>query len=70
MSNQSTKTQYLSESLFEWLEEVWQEYNQGNKSEFLLGEIYAYVECLEVLLRKQGVDNDTLLAIEEHYGIR
>lgn len=69
MGNQ-TKKVYLSECLFEWLEEVWQEYNQGNKSDFLLGELYAYMECLEVILKRQGVDNDTLLALEEHFGIR
>lgn len=61
---------YLQENLITWLDEIWEEYSQGNKSEFLLGEIYAYIECLEIILQYKGVDNKTLLALEKHYGIR
>lgn len=60
----------LCERLLMWLDEVWAEYSQGDKSDFLLGQIYAYIECLETILQNAGVDNETLLDIERQYGIR
>ena len=61
---------YLEEYILLRLEEVREERCQDTESEFLLGEAYAYVECLEVILKRQGVDNETLLTIEKRYGIR
>lgn len=52
------------------LNELWQEYCRGDDSDFLLGEIYAYVECLEVILQSEGADHDVLLDLEARYGIR
>lgn len=69
MRKQSAIT-YLKEQLVMWLDEVWKEYCQGNKTDFLLGQIYAYVECLEVLMQCEGVDNQTQLDIETRYGLR
>lgn len=69
MSKKSAIKQ-LKEKLFMWLDEIWEEYSQGDESEFLLGEIYGYVECLEIILQSEGVDNETILALESRYGIR
>ena len=69
MCKQSVDT-YFQEKLFMWLDEAWEEYSGGNKSDFLLGKIYAYVECLEIIMQQEGCDNDVLLALEEQYGIR
>ena len=44
--------------------------NGSDKTNFELGEVYAYVDCLEMLLQYQGVENCVLLALEEKYGIR
>lgn len=61
---------YLEEYILLRLEEVQEEREQDDESEFLLGETYAFVECLEVILKSKGVDNETLLNIEKRYGIR
>jgi len=44
--------------------------NELENSEFLQGELYAYLECLEIILQGQGVDNAELLALEERLGVR
>lgn len=69
MDNQSVVI-YLQEKLLEWLDDVWNEYCNCDTSDFLLGQLYAYMECLEVILKSEGVDNSTMLALEEQYGIR
>lgn len=61
---------YLEEYILLRLEEVREERCQDSESEFLLGETYAFVECLEVILKDKGVDNETLLIIEKRYGVR
>ena len=69
MYKQFVKTS-VQEKLLTWLDEAWDEYCCGNESEFLQGKIYAYVECLEVILQSEGVSDEALLALEEQYGIR
>ena len=69
MGTQSAIT-HLKEQLTMWLDEIWEEYSKGDESDFLLGEIYGYVECLEIILQYEGVDNATILALEKRYGIR
>lgn len=61
---------YLRKRLITNLDELLEDYDNTNQSEFLLGGLYAYTECLEIILQSEGVDNDTLLALEQHYGIR
>lgn len=69
MSKQSYEC--VQDKIFAWLDEAWEEYRCcESDSEFLLGKIYAYVECLEVILQQNGVSNDALLALEKQYGIR
>lgn len=65
-----TAMTYLQERLLSWLDEAWDEYCYCEESDFVLGKIYAYIECLEIILQSEGVDNDTLLALEEKYHIR
>ena len=69
MCNQSVIT-YLQEKILLWLDEVWNEYCSFGRTEFLLGKIYAYVECLEIIMELDGADNDEMLALESLYGIR
>lgn len=61
---------YVPEKILAWLDEAWDEYCLGYQSEFIMGKIYGYVECLEELLRCEGVENSELLLLEEQYGIR
>ena len=61
---------YLREHLRLCLDELLEDCDNSTDSEFLMGEMYAYTECLEIILQSDGVDNDTLLALEQHYGIR
>lgn len=61
---------FLEEYLISRLDELRETYFQEDNSEFYLGEAYAYVECLEVILEYKGADNETLLSIEERYGIK
>lgn len=61
---------YLEEYILLRLEEVQEERCLDAESEFLLGQAYAFVECLEVILKSKGEDNETLLSIEKRYGIR
>lgn len=69
MSEQSVITS-LEEEIYKWLDEAWDEYCGGDDSEFLLGKIYAYVECLEILLHSEGIADETLIELESRYGIR
>ena len=39
-------------------------------TEFLVGEIHAYLDCLEIILQSKGVDRQQILLVEEKYGIR
>lgn len=65
MCKQNT-TQYLEEYILMCLDEI-----LGKViDDFLLGEIYAYIECLEIIMKRRGVDDKTLLALEAKYGIR
>lgn len=57
------------EKILRWLDEALEEY-RCYKSDFLLGKVYAYVDCVEIILYSEGVDDDALLAFEEHCGIR
>lgn len=38
-------------------------------SDFTEGEMYAYLECLELILLLCGVKRDKLIELEEQYGI-
>lgn len=58
------------EKILKWLDEAWEEYCRGNESEFLLGKVYAYVECMEIILQSEGMDDEILRVLEEQYGIR
>ena len=58
------------EKILKWLDEAWDEYCGGNESEFLLGKIYAYVECMEIIFQSEGMGDEMLRAFEEQYGIR
>lgn len=58
------------EKILNCLDEAWYEYCHVNKSDFLLGKIYAYVESLEIIMQDEGVTDEALLALEERYGIR
>lgn len=69
MSKQSVII-FIVDKLYAWLDEAWSEYSGGYESEFLLGKIYAYIECLEIILQSEGIDNEELLALEEKYGIK
>ena len=69
MCKQSAFT-YVQEQIVSWLDEAWDECCLGEQSEFLMGKIYGYVECLEILLRYDGVSDDELLALEAQYGVR
>ncbi len=69
MGQQSVIT-YFVEKLYLWLDEVWDEYCGGYESEFLLGKIYAYIECLELMLQHDGIDNKMLLELEVKYGLK
>ena len=67
MRKEQTLLRYLEEYIIMCLDEIME---IGETDDFLIGEIYAYIECLEIILQKQGVDNNTLLALEAKYGIR
>lgn len=56
----------LEENIILFLEEL----NDEEPTEFVLGEKYAYIECLEKILQSKGIDNETLLSLEKKYGIR
>ncbi len=58
------------EKILKWLDETWEEYRRGYDTDFLLGKIYAYVECMELILQSEGVSDEMLRAFEERYGIR
>lgn len=68
--HKKSELSYLEGKIFLWLDEAWDEYCCGNKSEFLEGKIYAYVECLEEILHSYGVSNKVLICLERQYGIR
>ncbi len=52
--------------IFECLDEL----NEAVENDFVMGEKYAYIECLEILLQDKGIKNETMLALEKKYGIR
>lgn len=58
---------YLEEYILMCLYEI---RSEGITTEFVLGEVYAYIECLEIIWQRKGVDNQTMLALEAKYGIR
>lgn len=58
---------YLEKYILMCLDEI---RSEGIKTEFVLGEVYAYIECLEIIWQRKGVDNQTMLALEAKYGIR
>lgn len=66
MRKQQTIIQYLEEYILMCLDEVL----DTEMTDFLLGEIYAYVECLEIIWGWKGVDTATMLALEAKCGIR
>lgn len=66
MRKQQNVTHYLEEYIMMCLDEIM----ETDKTEFLLGEIYAYVECLEIIWQWKGVDNATMLALEAKCGIK
>lgn len=47
-----------------------EELNEEEQTEFVIGEKYAYIECLEILLQSKGVENEMLITLEKKYGIR
>lgn len=61
---------HLDEYLMLRLEELREELSQDAESEFLLGQAYAFVECLEVILKSNGENDEELLSIERRYGLR
>ena len=65
MRKQQTIIQYLEEYILMCLDEVL----DTEMTDFLLGEIYAYVECLEIIWGWKGVDAATMLAFEKKCGI-
>ena len=67
MRKEETLTHYLVKYIFMCLDEIME---IEEMTDFLTGEVYAYIECLEIILSRQGVDNKTLLAIEAKYGIK
>ena len=44
--------------IFECLDEL----NEAVENDFVMGEKYAYIECLEILLQDKGIKNETMLA--------
>lgn len=61
----NSKEKDLREHLQQSLDEL-----AGNVyNEFQLGEIYAYLECLEIILCNEGVRRDEIMALEKKYGI-
>ena len=65
MRKQQTIIQYLEEYILMCLDEVL----DTEMTDFLLGEIYAYVECLEIIWGWKGVDTATMIAFEKKCGI-
>ncbi len=61
---------FMQDFIFESLDEMKEEMILAGENDFLWGKIYGYLECLEIILEKIGVDNDIILDIEKHYGIR
>ena len=57
------------EKILKWLDEAWEEYRNGYESDFLLGKIYAYVECMEIILQSEGMSDEMLRDFEQQYGI-
>lgn len=47
--------------IFECLDEL----NEAAENDFVMGEKYAYIECLEILLQDKGIKNETMLALEK-----
>lgn len=64
------ESMYLDEYILLRLAEVQDERRIDPESEFLLGEVYAYIECLEVILKNGGAEDEELLNLEERFGIR
>ena len=60
----------LKEEISAWLDEAWDEYRCGVQSEFLLGKIYAFTECLEILPYAEGTADEDIIELEERYGLR
>ncbi len=61
----NSKEKELREHLQQSLDEL-----AGNVyNEFQLGEIYAYLACLEIILFNEGVRRDEIMALEKKYGI-
>lgn len=61
----------LEDRIFMSLDEIAEARKNGASNEdFLLGELHAYIDCLETILTSKGVSNNALLAIEEKYGLR
>lgn len=66
MRKQQSTIHYLEEYILMCLDEI----KEADMTEFLLGETYAYIECLEIIWESFGIDNKTMLALEAKYGIR
>ena len=66
MRNQQTIIQYLEQYIQMSLDEIM----EAEMTDFLLGEVYAYVECLEIIWEWKGVGNTTMHALEAKCGIR
>lgn len=60
----------LEEHILISLEEIREESRLGYDCEFVQGKVYAYVECLEVVWKSKGMDNNMLLTLEARHEIR
>lgn len=60
----------LKKEVSAWLDEAWEEYRCVVQSEFLLGKIYAFTECLEMIMYAEGVADEYIIELEERYGLR
>lgn len=62
----------LVKYLTEYIEKCLEELRYGNAeslTEIVCGEIYAYIECLEIILTGKGVNEETLRELELKYGV-
>jgi hypothetical protein len=62
-------TEYLSEHIEMCLEELHSVGGGQAAKEFICGETYAYVECLEIILIASGADDNALRELERKYGV-
>lgn len=67
MCDEQSIISYLEEYILICLNEIT---GIDDKTDFLMGEVYAYIECLEILLKKQGKDNEAILELEKKFGIK